>query len=241
MTTESGFLADIIAHPADDTPRLIYADWLDEHGQGERAEFIRVQVELARLDAEAAAVAPMALLHTLKTREALRRRERELLEAHYVDWINQVHANGFTSTFCRGFVASMTCRLADWCGEACRRCAGDGQAHGADRPFEWSGPDSYPGRCPVCHGTGHTGGHGPALVRAAALERVTFSCDTVTALPLHGNWVLSIDLSRGLVVLPPSFRVPQDGFASKDAALAALSHAALAWAHAVNRRPLSRS
>src|SRR5262249_51187264 len=28
--------------------RLVYADWLEEHGQPERAEFIRAQVELAR-------------------------------------------------------------------------------------------------------------------------------------------------------------------------------------------------
>jgi len=36
----------------------------------------------------------------------------------------------------------------------CDRCDGDGSAHGSDRPFEYSGPDSYPGKCPVCKGTG---------------------------------------------------------------------------------------
>lgn len=36
----------------------------------------------------------------------------------------------------------------------CRRCDGDGKAHGADRPFEWSGSGTYPGMCPVCNGTG---------------------------------------------------------------------------------------
>lgn len=39
------FLAAIIADPADDTKRLIYADWLEENGEGERAEFIRGQIE----------------------------------------------------------------------------------------------------------------------------------------------------------------------------------------------------
>jgi uncharacterized protein (TIGR02996 family) len=43
---EAAFLADILAHPEDDTPRLIYADWLDEHGLEERAELIRVQCEI---------------------------------------------------------------------------------------------------------------------------------------------------------------------------------------------------
>ena len=40
--------------------------------------------------------------------------------------------------------------------QPCDRCAGDGKAHGADRPFEWSGPGTYPGPCPVCKGTGWT-------------------------------------------------------------------------------------
>jgi uncharacterized protein (TIGR02996 family) len=35
----------ILENPADDLPRLVYADWLEEHGQPERAEFIRLQCE----------------------------------------------------------------------------------------------------------------------------------------------------------------------------------------------------
>jgi len=34
----------------------------------------------------------------------------------------------------------------------CQRCEGDGKAHGSDRPFEWTGPGTYPGPCPVCDG-----------------------------------------------------------------------------------------
>lgn len=33
MTIERQFLADILAHPQDDTPRLIYADWLDDNAE----------------------------------------------------------------------------------------------------------------------------------------------------------------------------------------------------------------
>lgn len=50
--SHAAFLADIIEHPTDDTPRLIYADWLEDTcypAQPARAEFIRVQCELARL------------------------------------------------------------------------------------------------------------------------------------------------------------------------------------------------
>src|SRR5262249_33453659 len=42
------FLEDILAQPDDDLPRLIYADWLEDHGNAGRAEFIRVQCRLAR-------------------------------------------------------------------------------------------------------------------------------------------------------------------------------------------------
>jgi uncharacterized protein (TIGR02996 family) len=47
---DAAFLQAIREHPDDDTHRLVYADWLDENGNPERAEFIRVQTELARLD-----------------------------------------------------------------------------------------------------------------------------------------------------------------------------------------------
>src|SRR4051812_17110474 len=36
--------------PDDDAPRLIYADWLDDQGESDRAEFVRVQCEQSRLD-----------------------------------------------------------------------------------------------------------------------------------------------------------------------------------------------
>src|SRR5438128_7999305 len=52
LSDRDALLAAICANPDEDTPRLMFADWLDEHG-GEagatRAEFIRLQCELARL------------------------------------------------------------------------------------------------------------------------------------------------------------------------------------------------
>lgn len=47
-TAGDALLWDVLLTPADDAPRLILADWLDEHGSEARAEFIRVQCELAR-------------------------------------------------------------------------------------------------------------------------------------------------------------------------------------------------
>jgi uncharacterized protein (TIGR02996 family) len=37
MTSETAFLRDILEHPDDDTPRLIFADWLEDNGDPERA------------------------------------------------------------------------------------------------------------------------------------------------------------------------------------------------------------
>ena len=48
MTDGDALVAAIRAAPEDDAPRLVFADWLDEHGQGERAEFIRIQVAMRR-------------------------------------------------------------------------------------------------------------------------------------------------------------------------------------------------
>jgi uncharacterized protein (TIGR02996 family) len=44
------FLRAIREAPLDDAPRLIFADWLDEQGFAERAEFIRLQIEAARTE-----------------------------------------------------------------------------------------------------------------------------------------------------------------------------------------------
>jgi uncharacterized protein (TIGR02996 family) len=40
------FLRRICRDSADDYPRMVYADYLDECGEGARAELIRVQCEL---------------------------------------------------------------------------------------------------------------------------------------------------------------------------------------------------
>jgi uncharacterized protein (TIGR02996 family) len=46
------FLAAIIADPADDTVRLAAADFMEENCDPDRAAFIRIQIELARLVAD---------------------------------------------------------------------------------------------------------------------------------------------------------------------------------------------
>lgn len=44
MSDRAALLAAVAANPHDDLPKLVFADWLDEHGDPERAEFIRTQL-----------------------------------------------------------------------------------------------------------------------------------------------------------------------------------------------------
>jgi uncharacterized protein (TIGR02996 family) len=90
-------LQAILAEPEDDSVRLVYADWLDEHGDQDRAEFIRVQCELARLGASDRRV------------QRLRHREKLLLRQHATEWagsLRQLECYGYIG-FERGFVYSV--------------------------------------------------------------------------------------------------------------------------------------
>jgi uncharacterized protein (TIGR02996 family) len=96
MTQDEAFLQSILEAPEDDTPRLIYADWLDEHGDPERAEFIRVQCELARLPEGDA------------RRARLKLRERALLAQHEATWAAPLRGRVSSWKFRRGFVEQIT-------------------------------------------------------------------------------------------------------------------------------------
>src|SRR5947208_913652 len=48
MSDEESLLLAVEARPADDTPRLVYADWLDEHARPAEAAFLRAEVRWQR-------------------------------------------------------------------------------------------------------------------------------------------------------------------------------------------------
>ena len=83
MSVES-FLQAIRAEPEDDTLRLVFADWLDDHGQPERAEFIRLQIESARLDDWGEGMVPFA------GRPVLTAREEELRAVWIPHWLGEL-------------------------------------------------------------------------------------------------------------------------------------------------------
>jgi uncharacterized protein (TIGR02996 family) len=93
METEDAALwRAVVADPHDDAPRLILADWLEERGRPERAEFIRVQCRLAALDEDD------------PDRSPLERRERQLWQKHKAAFRAGLPARIRECPFRRGFV-----------------------------------------------------------------------------------------------------------------------------------------
>ncbi|MCX7664814.1 MAG: TIGR02996 domain-containing protein [Gemmataceae bacterium] len=87
----------IVEAPDDDAPRLIYSDWLEEHGDTDRADFIRLQIRISKMkpyDPEA---------------KLLTRQEQEFLLKHEIEWINELpSAPGIKwESFTRGFIRAV--------------------------------------------------------------------------------------------------------------------------------------
>lgn len=183
VTTDRQLLRAILEKPEDDAPRLIYADWLEEDGQPERAEFIRVQCELARCPSEIRADRRWNDLRYMvqKPWDALRRRERELwmqrrwshlpsnLQPSFSVHIEQIlphELRGATIAIVRrGFVASVRCTTAAFVGGACERCRGSGR-------MEKNGSDY---RCGDCHGSGRVEGIAAELFARQPVTSVTLT------------------------------------------------------------------
>ncbi|AWM40468.1 Leucine Rich repeats (2 copies) [Gemmata obscuriglobus] len=96
VTDEQAFLGAILRHPDDDTPRLVFADWLDERGAGDdpaRAALIRAQCRLETLPEG-------------KERKAAEKETKALLRAHARRWTAPLRGAslGENWTFRRGFI-----------------------------------------------------------------------------------------------------------------------------------------
>lgn len=99
MSDHDALLAAILANPDDDTPRLVYADWLTENGDPDRGEFIRIDVELART--------PPTTEADEQHRRALLSRRDELLKLHRSAWLAPFLPHVQDPRFTRGFVSSI--------------------------------------------------------------------------------------------------------------------------------------
>lgn len=173
-------LAAVLENPADDFVRLVLADHLEERGDGERAELIRCQIEIDRNLAiaqqwastpsdqsggtrEDGAIASAALVAA----QNLQERERKLFDRLWelITPFTLLVPNKWV--FRRGFIAEVHLPLSAWYGELCPDCEGDPPR------LDFLGIASLSSSmCQRCQGSGRVGGHGPAIVRAAPIERI---------------------------------------------------------------------
>jgi uncharacterized protein (TIGR02996 family) len=96
------FLQAIREEPADDVPRLVYADWLEDNGLPDRAELIRVQCELTRGTRDRAAF------------YNLLRRLRDLVVRHRPAWLGLLATLAPDALFERGFVDRVSLSAERW-------------------------------------------------------------------------------------------------------------------------------
>jgi uncharacterized protein (TIGR02996 family) len=95
MDHAAAFLRAIREAPDDDTPRLVFADWLEERGDP-RGEFIRAQCRLARMPDDDPA------------RLDVEDHAHELLARHGDDWAAPLHGVAEGWEFRRGFIERVT-------------------------------------------------------------------------------------------------------------------------------------
>jgi uncharacterized protein (TIGR02996 family) len=121
------FLAAIVADPDDDTARLAAADFLEENGDPDRAAFIRIQVELARLESigqgkslaadelrkkERAFLRPLAMYRELWAAEACPELARAASPGTTREAVTIEGADRLM--WRRGFVEEVTCSADEW-------------------------------------------------------------------------------------------------------------------------------
>src|SRR4051794_16963366 len=96
MPTEAELLAAVEANPEDDAPRLAHADWLEQRGRRDRAEFIRLQV---RRGANWSAV----------TSDDVTRRVNTLLRENEKKWLGKLPTRaGLSWRWVRGYPEEIT-------------------------------------------------------------------------------------------------------------------------------------
>lgn len=125
------FVAAIVADPDDDTARLVAADFLEEHGDPDRAAFVRAQVQLARLEAtgrgksleadelrkkERAFLGPLSMYPSFWAAEECPELVRvSFREGNGGSPLGDVQVTGVERLgWRRGFVESVTCPAAVW-------------------------------------------------------------------------------------------------------------------------------
>lgn len=102
MSDAKALFNAIIANPREDTPRLAFADWCDEHGEPDRARFIRLQYEIDKLPPIGAKAAKA------------KKEEEALLKKHGKQWAGEIAEMVGFYRFRRGFVEMIRVTATDF-------------------------------------------------------------------------------------------------------------------------------
>lgn len=105
MNEERGFIDSIRNDPDDDTPRLIYADWLEERDRTDQANFIRAQCELALLR-------PLVVLETARANVTYKEVLSDAYRNYPLDFTYQV--TSIVGTLHMGYSGMEDGDVVDW-------------------------------------------------------------------------------------------------------------------------------
>lgn len=164
-------LRAICESPHDDNLRLIAADWWENEGETERAEFVRVQIDKAKhpgMDCGTMYCSERdlgGLCDSCREYKRLFQREWWLFKKGLCQWEHgqavfngayqlpnePINPNAITLVYRCGWVDEVHCHSDDWFGRICPKCGAAG--------------------CPACRG-GYVGGHGPAIVACQPVTRL---------------------------------------------------------------------
>jgi uncharacterized protein (TIGR02996 family) len=248
------FLAAIRAAPDDDLPRLVAADFMEESGDAERAELIRVAVESHRMDSDPEWRDLDKLLALLDRRDHLARQHcrRWWGEAARLYYLRLYYLPSPPNTperfdggwVKRGFISRVSAPLVVLHGGECRRCRGRGELWdgGWDNRSSTIVQPEEMRACTRCHGTGLTPGVLGQLLRrepvtAAGIE--VADCDPLDNAGVgtyfgeragpadQWYWLRQTAGTRVAWELPPDVfdALEDDHFASEPAARLALAEA----------------
>lgn len=156
-------------------------------------------------------------------RATLRRRERELLEAHWVEWfgIKPLPIGMAPPVFSRGFVSHVTASYKTLFGGECGRCGGCGHE------------DAYcETTCRLCSGTSTLPGIAADLFRNQPVESVTIAGVEPVELPgrsgaLERGWHWAVGSGRNSIPWDLYDLMPDNPFPFHDLALQSLSAASV--------------
>lgn len=141
---QRALLAAIREQPEEDTPRLMYADWLEENGEDARAELIRVQIDRKAVVCEWEAAGKQACEQWNSERPVYR-----------MQTICPACQRGFRL---RDRERALIAEFGDrWrSGPRCEACDGSGYTY--QSPNKNPVGRTYDTTCSACHGTGDAGG-----------------------------------------------------------------------------------